>query len=100
MKRKLKMVGLSAILISVVSLVVHSAASGGIGFGIAVILCFFLAVFSLVGLFIVSLKIYSLLKSFPDRFQTVFPSNPKKKRSKPIQIVHSVPKEEEEKEDD
>lgn len=64
MKRKLKITGLAVLLVSLFSAVVHSAASGSIGFGIFLILCFFAAVFSVIGLFILSWKQYRLWKKY------------------------------------
>lgn len=62
MKRKLKIAGLAVVLVSLFSVVVQSAVSGGVGFGIAVIICFFLGIFSLCGNFFLLMSIYKLLK--------------------------------------
>ena len=62
MKRKLKIAGLSALLVSIFSVVINSAVSGGIGFGILIIVLFFLSAFSLIGTFFISLFSYRLLK--------------------------------------
>lgn len=62
MKRKLKIAGLAIVLVSLFSVVVQSAVSGGVGFGIAVIICFFLGIFALCGNFFLLMSIYKLLK--------------------------------------
>lgn len=62
MKRKLKIAGLAVVLVSLFSVVVQSAVSGGVGFGIAVIICFFLGIFALCGNFFLLVSIYKLLK--------------------------------------
>lgn len=61
MKRKLKTVGLSALLVAVVFAVANSAASGSVGFGVAVIFSYFLAVLFLGGIFVLSVKEYRFL---------------------------------------
>lgn len=63
MKRKLKIAGLSVLLVSFVSVIFNSASSGSVGFGFAVILSFFLSVFALVGQFFISLKQYRIIKN-------------------------------------
>lgn len=62
MKRKLKIAGLAVVLVSLFSVVVQSAVSGGVGFGIVVIICFFLGIFALCGNFFLLMSIYKLLK--------------------------------------
>jgi uncharacterized protein (DUF58 family) len=74
MKRKLKIAGFALVLVSLCSAVVSSATSGSVGFGIAVILSFFLAVFALVGLFFLSVKQFRVLKDiFTHLEKTVVP---------------------------
>lgn len=80
MKRKLKIAGLSLVLVSLGSAVINGAMSGGVGFGLFVILCFFVAVFSLIGTFIVAVLSYRLLKKhFALPKADILPNKPQKK---------------------
>ncbi len=80
MKRKLKIAGLSLVLVSLGSAVINGAMSGGVGFGLFVILCFFAAVFSLIGTFVVCILSYRMLKKhFALPKAETLPSKPQKK---------------------
>lgn len=95
MKRKLKIAGLSLALVTVGSAVIHSAVSGGIGFGIAVILCFFLSVFALAGIFFICFKQYQLLKKHTEAMQSFFvrSESPKKKRKAKAEPIEETEEE-------